>query len=186
MKGKKIRRNKKKQSSVFHLRSGTTCHFSTIFSGASVVSGSQIHTSAIFVLLIVGNETVGVWGSLQWYNAHNSHHQDQSRLLRADASRQTCGQTRPALYVFISLKDRTITNSTEHNSVWEANNWWNEDWQGKPKYSSATLFTTNPTWADPGSNQGRRGEKPATNRLSYGAARISNLDLIWKMYRCEH
>jgi hypothetical protein len=29
-------------------------------------------------------------------------------------------------------------------------NWWNEDWQGKPKYSektcpNATLFTTNPT-----------------------------------------
>jgi hypothetical protein len=52
---------------------------------------------------------------------------------------------------------------------------WNEDWQGKPKYSektcpSATLSTTNPTWPDPGLNPGRRGGKPATNRLSYGAA----------------
>jgi hypothetical protein len=52
---------------------------------------------------------------------------------------------------------------------------WNEDWKGKPKYSektcpSATLSTTNPTWPDPGSNPGRRGGKPATNRLSYGAA----------------
>jgi hypothetical protein len=28
----------------------------------------------------------------------------------------------------------------------------------------------NPTWPDPGLNMGRRGEKPATNRLSYGAA----------------
>jgi hypothetical protein len=28
----------------------------------------------------------------------------------------------------------------------------------------------NPTWPDPGLNPGRRGEKPATNRLSYGAA----------------
>jgi hypothetical protein len=28
----------------------------------------------------------------------------------------------------------------------------------------------NPTWADPGLNPGRRGGKPATNRLSYGAA----------------
>jgi hypothetical protein len=51
----------------------------------------------------------------------------------------------------------------------------NEDWQGKPKYSektcpSATLSTTNPTWLDPGLNPGRRGGKPATNRLSYGAA----------------
>jgi hypothetical protein len=48
-------------------------------------------------------------------------------------------------------------------------------WQGKPKYSektcsSATLSTTNPTWRDPGSNPGRRGGKPATNRLSYGVA----------------
>jgi hypothetical protein len=56
-------------------------------------------------------------------------------------------------------------------------NWWNEDWQGKPKYSektcpSAILSTTNPTWPDPGANSGRRGGKPATNRLSYGAALI--------------
>jgi hypothetical protein len=54
-------------------------------------------------------------------------------------------------------------------------NWWNEDWQGKPKYSettcpSAILSTTNPTIIDPGLNPGRRGGKPATNRLSYGAA----------------
>jgi hypothetical protein len=54
-------------------------------------------------------------------------------------------------------------------------NWWNEDWQGKPKYSektchSATLSTTNPTWLDPGLNPGRLGGKPATNRLSYGAS----------------
>jgi hypothetical protein len=28
----------------------------------------------------------------------------------------------------------------------------------------------NPTWPDPGLNPGRRGEKPVTNRLSYGAA----------------
>jgi hypothetical protein len=52
---------------------------------------------------------------------------------------------------------------------------WNENWQGKPKYSektcsSATLFTTNPTWSDLGSNPGRRGGKPAINRLSYGTA----------------
>jgi hypothetical protein len=58
---------------------------------------------------------------------------------------------------------------------WLWSNWRNEDWQGKPKYSektfpSATLSTTNPTWPDPGSNPGCRGGKPATNRLSYGAA----------------
>jgi hypothetical protein len=59
--------------------------------------------------------------------------------------------------------------------LWWWRIWWNEDWQGKPKYSektcpSATLSTTNPAWPDPGSNPGRRGGKPATNRLSYGAA----------------
>jgi hypothetical protein len=57
--------------------------------------------------------------------------------------------------------------------------WWNEDWQGKPKYSektclSATLSTTKSHLRDPGSNPGRRGGKPATNRLSYGVA-ILNL-----------
>jgi hypothetical protein len=45
---------------------------------------------------------------------------------------------------------------------------------GKPKYSektfpSAILSATNPTWSDPCANTGRRGGKPATNRLSYGA-----------------
>jgi hypothetical protein len=38
------------------------------------------------------------------------------------------------------------------------------------KPPSATLSTTNPTWPDPESNPGRRGENPATNRLSYGPA----------------
>jgi hypothetical protein len=32
----------------------------------------------------------------------------------------------------------------------------------------ATLPTTNPIWPNRGSNPGRRGGKPATNRLSYG------------------
>jgi hypothetical protein len=35
---------------------------------------------------------------------------------------------------------------------------------------SATLSTTNPTWTDPGMKSGLRGERPATNRLSYGTA----------------
>jgi hypothetical protein len=59
--------------------------------------------------------------------------------------------------------------------LWWWRIWWNEDWQGKPKFSektcpSGTLSTTNPTWPDPCANPGRRGGKPATNRLSYGAA----------------
>jgi hypothetical protein len=48
--------------------------------------------------------------------------------------------------------------------LWWWRIWWNEDWQGKPKYSektrpSAILSTTNPTWPDPGSNPTRRGGK---------------------------
>jgi hypothetical protein len=35
---------------------------------------------------------------------------------------------------------------------------------------SATLSTTNPTWTDPGSSTGLRGESPATNCLSHGTA----------------
>jgi hypothetical protein len=59
--------------------------------------------------------------------------------------------------------------------LWGWRIWWNEDLQGKPKYSektypSANLSTTNPTWPDPFSKPGRRGGKPATNRFSYGAA----------------
>jgi hypothetical protein len=34
------------------------------------------------------------------------------------------------------------------------------------------LSTTNPTWPDLGSSLGRRGGKPATNRLSYGTAPV--------------
>jgi hypothetical protein len=60
--------------------------------------------------------------------------------------------------------------------VWSSR--WNENWQGKPKYSEktcprATLSTTNPTWPDLGLNPGRRrGEKPVTNRPSYGTAHV--------------
>jgi hypothetical protein len=63
---------------------------------------------------------------------------------------------------------------------WVWNILWNGNWQGKSKYSektcpSATLSTTNPTWPDLGLNPGRRGGKPATNRLSYGTASPASL-----------
>jgi hypothetical protein len=59
--------------------------------------------------------------------------------------------------------------------LWWWRIWWNEDWQGKPKYSektypSATLSTINPTLPDLGLNPGHHGGKPGTNRLSYGVA----------------
>jgi hypothetical protein len=58
---------------------------------------------------------------------------------------------------------------------WLWRNWWNKDWQEKLKYSkktcpSPTLYTTNPTWLDPGSTPGRRCGKPATRLLGFGAA----------------
>jgi hypothetical protein len=48
-------------------------------------------------------------------------------------------------------------------------------YQWKLKYSektcaSAALSTTDPTWLEQGSNPGRRGGIPTTNRLSYGTA----------------
>jgi hypothetical protein len=55
-------------------------------------------------------------------------------------------------------------------------NWWNGDWQWKPKFSekncpSATFVHHKiPHDQTRFLNPGRRGGKPATNRLSYGAA----------------
>jgi hypothetical protein len=77
-----------------------------------------------------------------------------------------------------------IVQTPDDRGGWLWSNWWNEDWQRKPKHSekicpSATLSTTNPTWPDPGSNPGRRGGKPATNRLSNGA--VQNNGLIDRM-----
>jgi hypothetical protein len=47
---------------------------------------------------------------------------------------------------------------------WFWNNWWNEYWHGKPKYSEkhcpiTTLAITNPTWPDPSSNPGHSDVK---------------------------
>jgi hypothetical protein len=42
----------------------------------------------------------------------------------------------------------------------------------------------NPTWPDPGLNPGRRGGKPATNRLSYGAAYFKiYVRSLWESFR---
>jgi hypothetical protein len=67
----------------------------------------------------------------------------------------------------------TVPAADDRWWVWSSR--WNENWQGKPKYSektcpSATCSTTNPTWPDLGSNPGRRGGKLATSRLRYGTA----------------
>jgi hypothetical protein len=54
-----------------------------------------------------------------------------------------------------------IVPARDNRSWWLWINWWNENWQGKPKYSEKTypstaLFTTNRNWPDPGSNPDRR------------------------------
>jgi hypothetical protein len=48
---------------------------------------------------------------------------------------------------------------------------------------SAPLSTTDPTWTDPGSNPGLRGERPATNRLNHGTAYFTNL--IFTLLHCS-
>jgi hypothetical protein len=58
--------------------------------------------------------------------------------------------------------------------LWGWRIWWNKDWCRISMYSkktcfSAALSTTNPTSPHSGANSARRGEKPATNRLCYGA-----------------
>jgi hypothetical protein len=59
------------------------------------------------------------------------------------------------------------------------------DWQGKLKYSektclSADLSTTKPACC-PDANPGRRGGKPAINRLSYGTASSICLSIYLSM-----
>jgi hypothetical protein len=50
---------------------------------------------------------------------------------------------------------------------------------------SATLSTTKPTWIEPGSNSGLRGETPATKRLSHGTANITICKSAHVMIRQE-
>jgi hypothetical protein len=85
------------------------------------------------------------------------------------------------------------TGSTQHVGHWMAyctcpgwlwwwRIWWNEDWQGKLKYSEKNLsqryFVHHKSHlTDPGSNPGRRVGKPATNRLSYSAAYHQNVSI---------
>jgi hypothetical protein len=68
-----------------------------------------------------------------------------------------------------------IIPAPEDRWWWMWSNRWNANWQGKPKYSEkicpcANLSITNPSGLDPGSNPGRHGGKPKTNRLSYDTA----------------
>jgi hypothetical protein len=54
-----------------------------------------------------------------------------------------------------------------------------------PRPPSATLPTTNPTWTDPGANPGLHGERPVTNDLSHGMARIHHLPSFSAVYHSK-
>jgi hypothetical protein len=73
---------------------------------------------------------------------------------------------------------------------WMWSIWWNENWQGKTKYSKktypiVTLFTTNPTLRHLSSNPVCRGGKSATNLLSYGTAYVIIRNLAELFSACD-
>jgi hypothetical protein len=55
---------------------------------------------------------------------------------------------------------------------------------GRKTYYSAALFTTNPTWIDPGANPGLRGERSGTNDLSHGTAH--HVNYIYFEFSCNN
>jgi hypothetical protein len=60
---------------------------------------------------------------------------------------------------------------------------WNEIYRGKSSYSEkAVPVPLCPTWTDPGSKPGLRGERPATNRLSHGTADL--LSYTQRLFQC--
>jgi hypothetical protein len=84
-------------------------------------------------------------------------------------------------WVHLVLRSSFWLTAPAPDDRWVWSSWWNDNWQGKPKYSeelcrNATFSTTNPTWLDLGSNLGCRGGKATTICLSYGMA--ISLDLM--------
>lgn len=68
--------------------------------------------------------------------------------------------------------------------------WWNNTDREKLKYlvekcTSATLYTTNPTWTGPGSNPGLCNERSVTNYLSHGKAHYGGAVAYLKELRKE-
>jgi hypothetical protein len=72
---------------------------------------SQVRASG--TLLLYKNLEVCVWGGLQWHNVHTKFYQNPFSGSRDKTCGQTDGQTRSALYAFISYtscKERIIIN----------------------------------------------------------------------------
>jgi hypothetical protein len=67
---------------------------------------------------------------------------------------------------------RPIVLAPDGGRWWVGSGRWNENWQGKPKYSkktllSAALSTTNPTWRFLSWKPSGCGGNPATNHVTY-------------------
>jgi len=48
-----------------------------MFNGASAAPISQVHTLAMWILLVTISWTVPRWGGIQWHNVHTEFHEDQ-------------------------------------------------------------------------------------------------------------
>jgi hypothetical protein len=114
------------------------------------------------------------------------------RRNRATAERRTAffsislGAVRPS-QLGTSATNWPSVPAPDDKWVWSSR--WNENWQGKPKYSeetcpNATLSTTNPIRTGLGSKHSRYGGKPATNSLSYTTTRetqsVGVLTIAWQ------
>jgi hypothetical protein len=105
-------------------------------------------------------EYVSIWHVIEvtvtWHSASSSIHIFLIRIVRGGV------QTGSIRHV-----GHWMAYFTCPGWLWWWRIWWNENWQGKPKYSEKIYPSA--TWPDPGLNPGIRGGKPATNCLSYGA-----------------
>jgi hypothetical protein len=129
--------------------------------------------SEYFVCCYYINKECKHWSNLLW--------QILSRSVALKTSRLKCKRwcsivTMEWDYVSVELRPLTRPLSTPqmiHEWIWISGGmiFIGENWRTRRKiHPSATLSTTNPTWTALGANPGLCGEKPATNRLSYGTA----------------
>jgi hypothetical protein len=98
-------------------------------------------------------------------------------FLHGEGPRSRCYGRTSALRYFLQPYDEDEDEQFFYQVLQVMEYQWNETDKGKPTTGrktcpSVTLFTTNPTWIDPGSNLGLHSERPATNRLSHGTALI--------------
>jgi hypothetical protein len=141
-----------------------------------------------------------MWNCCQSFFLH-SEEADDSCINSSVQIRPDSGLVRPIIFIILNgvrlsplgtaaTTGLFIIPPPDDRWWWLWNSLWNEDWQGKPKYSkktypSTTLSTTQSQITGPALEPGRRGGKPATNRLNYGVAFSSILGciLFWLQWR---